>query len=118
MAIKINLPTIPLADVLSLSDKVLLGSTATGARLATLSSIRAIVGSVSSGSLINGDDGYVYQLYGRSVDGQILISLVRMWTGELTEGQGARISADDGNSYELVGHVLDGQITITPELLE
>jgi hypothetical protein len=120
MAIKVNLPTIPTLAEVSLSDKVLIGSSHPEglARLASLSVIRAVVGSVWSGSLINADDGYVYQLFGRLVDGEITISLVQMWSGAVAEGSGARINADDGHTYELVGHAVDGQITISAEQIE
>ncbi len=114
MPIKINLPEIPQVESVSLDDAVLIGSSAnTGtARLAKISLLRAIVGTVYSGSLISADDGYVYQLYGHLVDGEITISLIQMWSGVLESGAGARISADDGHEYALSGVTVNGIITI------
>jgi len=118
MPIKVNLPTIPILDAVSLSDQVLVGSSVAHggvARLVTLQSIQAAIGAGGGSATINGDDGHIYTLVGKVVDAEVAIAAVQVLTGSTASS--AIIQADDGHQYRLSGVVVDGAITIKAALV-
>jgi len=118
MAIKVNLPTIPILESVSLADQVLVGSSVAHggvAKLVSLQSIQAAIGAGGGSATINGDDGNIYTLVGRVVDGTVAIGAVQVLTGSTAAG--AIIQGDDSHQYRLSGVVVDGAITIKAALV-
>ena len=59
--------------------------------------------------LINGDDGFVYQIVGVTVDGVMTEKLVAIFAGT---APAKAIQADDGHNYLLTGLTVNGVMTI------